>query len=276
MPCHHNRMSLWHFPTSRAHLGHTHRSGERSASWLANILRPLPGRHIAAPDARNPASHLLNVFVHMAGGTSPTPFAQSLLEPLFDKEAEASKPLNNLDEGVAGYTFNLAPLHKSLSLSPCDTPSKNEFVAIIYPFSTPHSPSTTAQINSLIRVSVGPLPTTKPRIVHSAVSPHEILALIRDVGIDLFDTHWNNVLPTLAWPSISISQLLPTGRLSRYCWPLKPSGLAALASHDSKPAKAHPSPFPSSWPTFHDRTYLPFPRLENAFAPQRSSRCTTP
>jgi Queuine tRNA-ribosyltransferase len=169
------------------------KSIERSASWLANILRPLPGRHVAAPDARNPASHLLNVFVHMAGGTSPAArqaFAQSLLEPLFDKEAEAIKPLNNLDEGVAGYTFNLAPLHKSLSLSPCDTPSKNGFVAVIDPFSTPHSPSATAQIISLIRVSLGPLPTTKPRIVHSAASPHEILALIRDVGIDLFDAHW--------------------------------------------------------------------------------------
>jgi Queuine tRNA-ribosyltransferase len=170
------------------------KSIERSASWLANILRPLPGRHVAAaPIAGNPASRPLNVFVHMAGGTSPAArqaFAQSLLEPLFDKEAEAIKPLNNLDEGVAGYTFNLAPLHKLLSPSPRHAASKNGFVAVIDLFSTPPAPSATAQIISLIRVSLGPLPTTKPRIVHSAGSPHEILALIRDVGIDLFDAHW--------------------------------------------------------------------------------------
>src|SRR6202789_1643147 len=90
------------------------KSIERSASWLANILRPLPARHVS-PGA---ASHLPNVLVHMAGGTTPAArhaFSRSLLEPLFDKEAEAIKPLNNLDQGVTGYTFDLAPLHKSLS-----------------------------------------------------------------------------------------------------------------------------------------------------------------
>ncbi|KAI0252832.1 tRNA-guanine(15) transglycosylase-like protein [Lactifluus subvellereus] len=170
------------------------KSIERSASWLANILRPLPSRHVAADaGGGGPASRLLNVFVHMAGGTTPVArqaFAQSLLEPLFDKEAEAIEPLNNLDEGVAGYTFDLAPLHKSLSPCPPHAASKNGVVEATDLFSAPPAPSATAQIISLIRASLGPLPTTKPRIVHSAGSPHEILALIRDVGIDLFDAHW--------------------------------------------------------------------------------------
>ncbi|KAH9974314.1 tRNA-guanine(15) transglycosylase-like protein [Lactifluus volemus] len=175
------------------------KSIERSASWLANILRPLSGRHVAAAVTKisgNPASQLLNVFVHMAGGTTPAArqaFAQSLLEPLFDKDAAAIEPLNNLDQGVLGYVFNLAPLHKSLSPTPLHhhgAASKNGFVAVIDLFATPPAPSATAQIISLIRVSLEPLPATKPRVVHSAGSPHEILALIRDVGIDLFDAHW--------------------------------------------------------------------------------------
>jgi hypothetical protein len=134
----------------------------------------------------------------MAGGTSPAArqaFSQSLLEPLFDKEAEAIKPLNSLDEGVAGYTFDLAPLHKSILADPlpCDGgtgTAKNLLMDAADLFSTPPDPSATAQILSLIRTSLGPLSATKPRIVHSAGSPHEILALIRDVGVDLFDAHW--------------------------------------------------------------------------------------
>ena len=132
----------------------------------------------------------------MVGGTSPAArqaFSQSLLEPLFDKEAEAIKPLNNLDEGVAGYTFDLAPLHKSISSepAPCDSgTTKNPFMDATDLFSTPPTPFATAQIISLIRTSLGPLPATKPRIVHSAGSPHEVLVLIRDCGVDLFDAHW--------------------------------------------------------------------------------------
>ncbi len=130
----------------------------------------------------------------MAGGTTPAArqaFSRSLLEPLFDKEAEAIKPLSNLDQGVAGYTFDLAPLHKSLSPpSSHATTTKNGFEATIDLFSTSPAPPVIRQVVSLIRTSLEPLPATKPRFVHSAGSPHEILALIRDVGIDLFDAHW--------------------------------------------------------------------------------------
>jgi len=168
------------------------KSIERSASWLANILRPLPDRHVSP----GRASHPLNVLVHMAGGVAPAArqsFSRSLLEPLSDKEAEAIKPLDNLDQGVAGYTFDLAPLHKSLSPNgpdTTDTKIKNGLVSPIDLFSTPPGPSVIAQIISLIRTSLEPLSPTKPRVVHSAGSPHEILALIRDIGIDLFDAHW--------------------------------------------------------------------------------------
>jgi queuine tRNA-ribosyltransferase len=170
------------------------KSIQRSASWLANILRPLPGRDIPTGDGGG-TSHLPNVLVHMAGGITPAArqaFSRSLLEPPFGKEADAIEPLSNLDQGVAGYTFDLAPLHKSLSPNPPPRPpTKNNLVTTaIDLFSTPPAPSVITQVISLIRTSLEPLPTTKPRIVHSAATPHEVLALIRDVGIDLFDAHW--------------------------------------------------------------------------------------
>ncbi|KAI0299395.1 tRNA-guanine(15) transglycosylase-like protein [Multifurca ochricompacta] len=182
-------LALSDIPFSSASLSQKRltKSIERSASWLANILRPLPAP-ATGPDAN------LNILVHMAGGIIPAArqaFSQSLLDPLFDKEAEAIKPLTNLDEGVVGYSFDLAPLHKSLSPNlTLPTTSKSGFIPFLDLFSTPPAPSSTAQIISLIRTSLTPLPTTKPRIVHSAGSPHEVLALIRDVGIDLFDAHW--------------------------------------------------------------------------------------
>ncbi|GAA5982716.1 hypothetical protein JCM5350_006224 [Sporobolomyces pararoseus] len=42
------------------------------------------------------------------------------------------------------------------------------------------------QSNDLLKSSLSPLPTSKPRIVLAPKGPHEILRLIRDVGIDLF------------------------------------------------------------------------------------------
>ncbi|KAJ3721044.1 tRNA-guanine(15) transglycosylase-like protein [Lentinula raphanica] len=145
------------------------KSIERSALWLSDILRssgPSPG----------PRSKPSNVFVQMAGSASAparTAFADSLIEILHGKEAEAIHPLECLDEGVAGYVFDMVPLRLALleggggggNLSP-------------------------ESFNTLFRASLSVLPRTKPRLVTSARGPHEMLRLIRDVGIDLFDTQW--------------------------------------------------------------------------------------
>jgi len=40
----------------------------------------------------------------------------------------------------------------------------------------------TATIIPLVEASLNPLPTQKLRVVNSAISPHEILRLVRDVG----------------------------------------------------------------------------------------------
>ncbi|KAF8901429.1 tRNA-guanine(15) transglycosylase-like protein [Mucidula mucida] len=133
------------------------KSIERSCAWLVNLLRPIDGRHP------------LNVFVHMAGGTvipARKAFADTLMEPLYAKDAEMVKPLSRLDEAIAGYSFDMVPLRLSLPV-----PSPQELTA-------------------LFQTSLSPLSVDKPRLINSVSSPHEILALIRDVGIDLFDAHW--------------------------------------------------------------------------------------
>ncbi|KAF7984455.1 hypothetical protein HWV62_14548 [Athelia sp. TMB] len=142
----------------------------RSAAWLADLLRPFP----PPPNSASPATtatttagtHPLNVLVHMAGGPSAparAAFAESLLEPLYGPDAALVAPLPTLDAGVAGYTFDLVPLRTAEPPAP---------------------------IADLLRASLAPLPPTKLRLVNSPASPHEILRLVRDVGVDVFDAAW--------------------------------------------------------------------------------------
>lgn len=68
------------------------KSIERSAAWLADLLRPVEN---AMDDS--PAESIPNVFVHMAGGTSTSArraFSYSLTETLHGLEANAVKPLS--------------------------------------------------------------------------------------------------------------------------------------------------------------------------------------
>lgn len=140
------------------------KSIERSATWLAHFLTPTD-------------AYLPHVLVHMSGGTSipaRRAFADSLLEKLEEKEAEAIKPHKCLDDGVAGYVFELAFLIQSLTVETEPSDQKPE----------------TSRLVPLIQASLSSLPSDKLRFVNSARSPHEILRLIRHVGVDLFDSHW--------------------------------------------------------------------------------------
>ncbi|KAG1871443.1 hypothetical protein F4604DRAFT_2014215 [Suillus subluteus] len=88
------------------------KSIEHSAAWLADLLRPVDNVIDDSLTESTPAT--LNVFVHLAGGTSTSArraFSHSLTETLHELEANAVKPLLCLDEGVAGYSFDLAALH---------------------------------------------------------------------------------------------------------------------------------------------------------------------
>ncbi|KAF8892347.1 tRNA-guanine(15) transglycosylase-like protein [Gymnopilus junonius] len=152
------------------------KSIDRSATWLSAILRPAEGERP------------LNVLVHMAGGTSAPArkaFSDSLVEKLYGPEADAVAPLTTLDEAVAGYSFDLVPLRQSLEVSEKRDPRNASPTDL-----NPVIPTHTEQIIPLVKASLTPLPETKPRLINSTESPHEILHYISSVGIDLFDAHW--------------------------------------------------------------------------------------
>ncbi|KAF9069753.1 tRNA-guanine(15) transglycosylase-like protein [Rhodocollybia butyracea] len=141
------------------------KSIERSALWLADMLQYPETGPITRPG---------NIFVQMAGGASAparSAFAESLVEGLQGKEAEAMRPLKCLDEGVAGYVVEMVPLR--LSIQGFHDPSPNP-----------------ATVTSLIQASLSSLSLSKPRLVTCTRGPHEIIRLVCDVGVDLFDTHW--------------------------------------------------------------------------------------
>ncbi|KAG0702218.1 hypothetical protein DFH29DRAFT_922871 [Suillus ampliporus] len=196
------------------------KSIERSAAWLADLLRPV-GSTINDSTSESNHTHPLNVFVHMAGGASTSArksFSYSLTETLHGLEADAVKPLLCLDEGVAGYAFDLAVLHMrpapllahndrgrciEIPENPLVLQNSESLAGMTTPdtASTPtsHSSSTieplsflslTPTLDELLRASLGPLPTLKPRLVTGVRSPHEILRLIRDIGVDVFDAGW--------------------------------------------------------------------------------------
>jgi hypothetical protein len=115
----------------------------------------------------------------MAGGTSipaRKAFAENLLEKLHGREAEAIMPLEKLDDGVVGYSFDLVPLRQSLN---AQHPEGNDLTS-----------SHTDLLIPLLESSLAVLPITKLRLINSAKSPHEILKLISTIGIDLFDAQW--------------------------------------------------------------------------------------
>ena len=115
----------------------------------------------------------------MAGGTcipARKAFAENLLEQLHGPEAEAIKPLEKLDDGVVGYSFDLVPLRQSLDAQ--------------HRKASDSKPSHTDFLIPLVESSLTILPKTKLRLINSTKSPQEILQLVSAIGIDLFDAQW--------------------------------------------------------------------------------------
>lgn len=142
----------------------------------------------------------------MSGGCSVQArraFADSLTESLYGPDLEAIKPFKTLDQGVAGYAFDLIPLRQSLEaeerkkaglsseglLAPTThsgAGANQEPVGEGYPLLPQHTES----VVPLLQASLSKLPPTKIRLVNSTEGPHEVLKHIKEVGIDVFDSHW--------------------------------------------------------------------------------------
>lgn len=130
-------------------------------------------------------------------------FAAGLQEPLEQNEKELLAPFETLDDGVSGYVFDLVPLRMALlaEQSPIIT--------------SPRIPSTfTDLLTILIKASLTDLPERKPRLANTTHSPHEVLALIRDAGIDLFDTFWAQQAAT--W-GVALDFRFPVPRVHDQC-----------------------------------------------------------
>lgn len=124
-------------------------------------------------------------------------FAASLTEKLYGKEAEQITPYKCLDDAILGYSFDLAPLRASILAQQAQlpVPEEEEPPAIrrmveIKALTRPRSADVLPTAITLIQASLTSLPPAKPRILTGAASPHEVLVLIRSIGIDLFDVGW--------------------------------------------------------------------------------------
>ncbi|EJD01988.1 uncharacterized protein FOMMEDRAFT_141186 [Fomitiporia mediterranea MF3/22] len=169
------------------------KSLERSTSWLASLLYPTPG---VMANRQHPS----NIFVHMVGDVNDSArraFASSLKETLYGKEAEQIKTFKCLDDAVLGYVFDLVPLRTSLLASGKPAVDEDRPVPILIrqtndfkPLTEPRSEEIVPRVEDLLHSSLDPLSPEKPRLVTGTSSPHEVLYLIRDVGIDLFDAAW--------------------------------------------------------------------------------------
>ena len=58
------------------------------------------------------------------------------------------------------------------------------------PLTDPKTDEVIPRITELMKSSLGSLTPEKVRVVTGVVSPHEVLVLVRDVGVDLFDVAW--------------------------------------------------------------------------------------
>ncbi|EPQ50316.1 tRNA-guanine transglycosylase [Gloeophyllum trabeum ATCC 11539] len=161
------------------------KSVERSLAWLSDLLRSDTSEY----------THPTNVFVQMAGGVehdARAAFADGLTSRLYDKEADMVRPLQTLDEGVAGYSFDLAPLRATLSGDRLTGRLYDKIPAhlvpeVLHPWDLTQY---TGDLADLVRTSLSALPEQKPRLVNSCTGPHEILQLIQSAGVDLFDAAW--------------------------------------------------------------------------------------
>ena len=208
----------------------TGKSLDRTAAWLESLLsETTPQLTDGELNEQRPP-----VFVQLMGGRrarARDEFSRMLLGKLDKPDSEKVGGLRTLDEGVAGYVVELVDLPtKAFQFPPPPDlkerggQTEEDFEDNVgddvegNPVHVPVNPST---VTSLIRTSFELLPQSKPRIAHTAPSPHSILRLVLECGMDLFDTVWATEAADLGvalefeFPApthASGSGLLPIGR----------------------------------------------------------------
>ena len=158
-----------------------------------------PPSNPVPPSILDPPPPFPPIFLPMAGGSSlgaRRAFASSLLEPFYGPEVEAMKQIGikNLDEGVVGYSFDLAPLREQSSAQECLNGSSSKGNVGEVGGSLP------IDLIPLIQTSLIPLTPSKPRLVNSTDGPHEMdnHTTTMPIRIYMIAVHCWNILYTFA------------------------------------------------------------------------------
>ncbi|KAG7095518.1 hypothetical protein E1B28_006256 [Marasmius oreades] len=148
------------------------KSVERTAEWLVQLLKPCDAEDNAQASAPS-------IILQMPGGQSNqarSAFAHTLIEPLHPTDVHTLKPLrlSCLDDAISGYAVDGSIEQIKASLDGLN--EKKLRIAHSTTFSTLTIPPAT-----------GLSPSTGVDMIRG---PHDMLDLIRDVGIDLFGAEW--------------------------------------------------------------------------------------
>lgn len=159
------------------------KSNERTIRWLTDFVVSRETRHAKTAVSSNQGDVSVTepaLFAHLLGGSvlaARDAFAESMLEPLTGRDADALPTFDSIDDAVDGYVLDLVPIRLSYPSSPTlQTRSR--------------APLPSETLTPLVHASLRYLPERKPRLVTGASTPHEILRLVASAGIDLFDSYW--------------------------------------------------------------------------------------
>ncbi|KAG8778281.1 hypothetical protein FRC16_003892 [Serendipita sp. 398] len=155
---------------------------ERSVAWT---LRLMGGLVESSPDEPNTPIQRPPIIVPLLGGCNPrarAEFSRSLIEKLDNVDQQITKGLKKIDDAVTGYAFEMIDLPTNAYSTPVDL--------TFSPESSSEGEKEENSLTALVKASLRSLDKSKPRIAHSTPSPHVMLRLILECGIDLFDAPW--------------------------------------------------------------------------------------
>ncbi|KIY66367.1 tRNA-guanine transglycosylase, partial [Cylindrobasidium torrendii FP15055 ss-10] len=166
------------------------KSLERGARWLNDLMYAAQCQP-TVNQSTSPATGPIPILLPMAGSLVPAArhaFAEQILEPFDERDSlRFGAKMNKLDDGVSGYVFELNGMRENSAEVDSTLPVPPSEENALHFGDAPTTPA------SLMRASLGPLPVQKPRYVRGVAGPHEILRLVRDVGVDVVDAWFAQV-----------------------------------------------------------------------------------
>lgn len=169
----------------------TMKSMDRSWLWVEKLVRDLTlstGPSERLQGAISTIQSRPPIIVPLVGGCDPrarAEFSRGLVDKLDVPIVQSDDvALKRIEEGIIGYAIELVDLPSNALITP---PSTTSTRSSSQDENNPEEPNAMLE---LLRASFDPLDNNKLRIAHSAPSPHVILRLIGEAGMDLFESPW--------------------------------------------------------------------------------------